>query len=219
MSKIFVALLAFCFSFQALGETYKIPDRSRVVRVSGEIGRNALDVAEQLQKLSTSKKPVVLVINSPGGSVFAGAFVVAALELLKERKVPTVCVVTTLAASMAFQFLPYCEKRLAFARSLLLFHPMRANLGRGAALTADDARAVATDLDRAELPLKRDLQKMLCLDDRTFEDAYKAERLWTGEELVAESRCNWLTLVDDVEGLGPVIFNDPTARPEGLGGF
>jgi ATP-dependent protease ClpP protease subunit len=215
MSKFLVLFLVYLTSFAAFGVTFTVPDTERVVYVNGPIGSNALEVSDRLQELSVSRKPVTLVINSPGGSVFAGSFIVAALDLLKARKVPVACVVTTLAASMAFQLLPHCEKRVALAKSYLLFHPMRVNVPPNTALTADDARDIAADMDRSEDPMKREVQQMMCLDDKTFNAAYKREQLWTAEELVAASGCNWLTLVDDVEGIGPVIFTVPKER----GGF
>ncbi len=73
-----------------------------------------------------SKQDVVLRINSPGGSVFAG--LTAIRDILDWKKTPSagrvVCLVDGMAASMSFVLLqsPACDVRLATPRSMLLTH-------------------------------------------------------------------------------------------------
>lgn len=67
-----------------------------------------------------SSDPLYLLIDSPGGSVFAGAKVISAIEG-STRPVYTVCV--GLCASMGAMIHSYGHKRLATDRSVLMYHP------------------------------------------------------------------------------------------------
>jgi len=64
-------------------------------------------------------KSVVLRINSPGGSVFAGFAIVHAIE---ELGIPVHCTVDGMAASAAFVVLQACSTRTASKRSMLMIH-------------------------------------------------------------------------------------------------
>lgn len=66
-----------------------------------------------------SKKPIILVIDSPGGAVFAGSKIISAIEASK-RPVYTVCY--GICASMAAMVHQYGTKRLMTNRSVLMFH-------------------------------------------------------------------------------------------------
>jgi ATP-dependent Clp protease protease subunit len=67
----------------------------------------------------SSKAPILLVIDSPGGSVMDGAKVISAIESSR-RPVLTVCY--GLCASMAAMIHQYGTKRLMVDRSILMFH-------------------------------------------------------------------------------------------------
>jgi len=95
-------------------------DFSRVLSISGEVSDTTLVVADAIKVLdSKSHKPIYILIDSPGGSVFAGARVVAAMQHAKSP-VYTICV--RLCASMAFIIHQYGDKRLMFDRSVLMSH-------------------------------------------------------------------------------------------------
>lgn len=94
-------------------------DAERVVPLLGEIGDNAAGVAARITELSTSSKPIILAINSPGGSVLDGALIISAMEASK-APVYTVCV--QLCASMAAIIHQYGVVRLMQDRSILMFH-------------------------------------------------------------------------------------------------
>jgi hypothetical protein len=54
---------------------------NRTVHIVGPIGFNALGVAEKISLLaSQSNSPIFVVLSSPGGSVMAGAAVIAAIQ-------------------------------------------------------------------------------------------------------------------------------------------
>jgi len=83
--------------------------------------QNSAELAAKITKLDNgSKEPLYLLIDSPGGSVFAGAKVISAIEA-SIRPVYTVCV--GLCASMGAMIHSYGHKRLATDRSVLMYHP------------------------------------------------------------------------------------------------
>lgn len=84
---------------------------------------NSEALVQSLFKMNTdvnsSKDPILLIIDSPGGSVFAGAKVLSAIEASK-RPVYTICY--GLCASMAAIIHQYGTKRSMVDRSVLMFH-------------------------------------------------------------------------------------------------
>ncbi len=91
-------------------------------------------------------KEVTLRIDSFGGSIFLGNRVIRELEDLKKRHGMTVtCIVDGSAYSMGAVILqsPLCDRRLATARSTILFH----NGSSGVRGTAEDLREAATFLE------------------------------------------------------------------------
>lgn len=95
-------------------------DGSRTVLIEGEIAETAYQYAEQIKKLSSeNKKPIFVLINSPGGSVIDGALVISAIEA-SPAPVYTVCM--QLCASMAAMIHQYGKERLVADRAILMFH-------------------------------------------------------------------------------------------------
>lgn len=85
----------------------------------GEIGGNAMYVAQKINSLSRGKSPIYLLINSPGGSVLDGAQIVTAIQ---SSKVPVYTVCLQLCASMAAIIHQYGTQRYMVDRSFLMFH-------------------------------------------------------------------------------------------------
>lgn len=111
---------------------YKAPHKKPVTHISAE-NNNTLflfgEVAEENSEAvsqgilalseSGSADPILLVIDSPGGAVFAGSKIISAIEASK-RPVYTICY--GLCASMAAIIHQYGTKRLMTNRSILMFH-------------------------------------------------------------------------------------------------
>lgn len=101
------------------------PDRTLVI--FEEIGPQTEEVGKRITELSkASKDPIVLLINSPGGSVFSGEKIVSAIEASR-ADVYTVCV--GVCASMAAIIHQYGTKRLATDRAILMFHDAAGMIG------------------------------------------------------------------------------------------
>lgn len=97
-------------------------DFNRTVNLFGEVSEESVsDAIAGITKLNNEdpKKPIFLLIASPGGSVFAGEQLLSAMESVK-APVYTVC--TSLCASMAAIIHQYGTQRLAYDRSILMFH-------------------------------------------------------------------------------------------------
>lgn len=103
------------------------PSKDRIVFLSGEVGANSLQVAQQIASLSAkSNDAIYLLIDSPGGSVMDGAMIISAIEASK-APVYTVCM--QLCASMAAMIHQYGSERYAVDRSILMFHPASGGVG------------------------------------------------------------------------------------------
>jgi len=96
-------------------------DAKRLVVLNTKVDDYAVDaLIRRLNKLDRKKKPIYMIISSPGGSVFAGAKLLSVMEGLKSP-IYTIC--TRVCASMAAVIHQYGTKRYATNRSVLMFHP------------------------------------------------------------------------------------------------
>ena len=95
-------------------------NRKRVLELKQQVDELVEHLVDDIAKLSTqSKEAIVLLIDSPGGSVFIGEKILTAIEN-SEAPVYTVCV--GLCASMAAIIHQHGVKRYALDRSALMFH-------------------------------------------------------------------------------------------------
>lgn len=120
-------------NFQGTTQSSKFKElnltNARLVFLLGAIDAlNANLVNKQLLSLNDSNEPILMVINSPGGSVIAGASILNTMASLK-APVNTLCV--SLCASMAAMIHQYGNKRFMLNRSILMFHPASAGVGSG----------------------------------------------------------------------------------------
>lgn len=100
---------------------------SRTLTVYNEVTQETEEVGKQITALSKkSQEPIVILINSPGGSVLSGEKVVSAIEASR-ADVYTVC--TGVCASMAAIIHAYGTKRLATDRAVLMYHDAATMLG------------------------------------------------------------------------------------------
>lgn len=96
-------------------------DLHRTIELYGQIGMNAVGAAVEITRMnSESDKEIIMLIDSPGGSVISGARLISAMQTSK-AKIKTVCV--SMCASMAFMIHQYGSERLALDRAILMSHP------------------------------------------------------------------------------------------------
>lgn len=91
----------------------------RTIIINEQIGIYSERLADEILEMGDSSEPIVILINSPGGSVFSGEKIVSAIEAVKSD-VYTVC--DGMCASMAAIIHQYGTKRFATDRSVLMFH-------------------------------------------------------------------------------------------------
>lgn len=100
---------------KSLGSTIVLDKGNHLSLVGPVDGKSAAALA---QSILTAKEDQILVINSPGGSVFAGLQVV---EALQSTKVKVTCV-AKMAVSMAFVIFQACHERVVMPHSIVMQH-------------------------------------------------------------------------------------------------
>lgn len=153
---------------------------------------------------------ITIIINSPGGEVNAGMYLISGMELAQARGTKFRCITTGLAASFAFQVFAKCDSRYALPNSFMLYHPVRISIGGGmfsdaVHLTPVLAKQISDELTRMDNFLVADLRKSMKVSDETFNRNYTNETLLLAREVNADSP-GWLTLVNNVDGLSTITF-------------
>lgn len=120
-------------------------------------------MVETMTSLSKTGKEIDIIISSPGGSVIAGNLLVDRMVQLKNGGVKFRCFVRDLAASMAFQFLLFCDERYATPHAFLLWHPVR--IFAQGVITAQNASNLATQLQQADEVALHDLRAHLAMSE------------------------------------------------------
>lgn len=103
-------------------------DFDRTVSLVGEVDEGTDLIIKQIAAFneSSTTEPIYLFIDSPGGSVFSGSFLLSAME---GSKAPIYTVCTKLCASMAAVIHAYGTKRFMLDRAMLMFHPASGRAG------------------------------------------------------------------------------------------
>jgi ATP-dependent protease ClpP protease subunit len=176
-----------------------IVNPKRTLNIYGPVDSGTIFTANRLLEMTKeSKDPVYIVLNSPGGGVLSGMQVISIMRVLKSRGVEIHCVVPMMAASMAFQFFAECTHRYAFEYSLLLWHPIRAEVN--GVLTPKQAIALAEDMQRYEKYMVNVLLRELDIDEELFYKHYYNETFHLGGGLKDMSP-DFLTIITDVVGV------------------
>lgn len=183
-------------------------DKNRLVNILGVVDARIINKANQLIKLAAhSQEPIYLFVNSPGGSVRAGNVFIDAMNLVKSRGVQLKCITSIYAASMAFSILANCSDRYVLPNARLLFHPAR--IGIMGAFTGPEYKELADILLSLDNTLQKFLVETMEIDKDVMLDAYYKEKWWGVEELQAETKTGWLTIVDDIVGIDNLFSFKP----------
>ena len=154
--------------------------KGRTVFIQGEIGDETLVVAEQIAALGKTSEPIFIVINSPGGSVFAGSAVIEAMEAAR-GPVNTICV--QVCASMAAFIFEHGDERMMFSRSMLMFHPASASTQGEVDKMVSYLTAVQRFVRRIETYVSKRVGVTL-----TEYKAMAAKELWLDSELALKKK-------------------------------
>lgn len=203
MKTLFLAL-SLAFSLPATASTLEV-DPNRTVSILGGVDAGIIKKANELLKLvKTSKEPVYLFINSPGGSVRAGEVFVSAMTIAKERGVIIKCVSTVHAASMAFSIYANCSERYALSGARLLFHPVSITVFMSR-LTAKSVSELYDIMSKIDKDLQDFLVESMGIDREVMLKAYYEEKWWSPEELKSSTKDGWITIVKDVKGISDLF--------------
>lgn len=95
-----------------------------IVALDGEVNEESVTelMGNMLEARNHEAKAILLEINSPGGSVYAGMKLAKVIEMFGLSGTPVTCVVDGVAASMAFYILQACQARIMTDRSILMAH-------------------------------------------------------------------------------------------------
>lgn len=173
-----------------------------VVGLFGEVNQNAKIIADQIRAFNrSSKRPIYLIIDSPGGSVVSGANLIAAIQA---SKLPVYTICYNLCASMAAMIHQYGDRRLAVDRSLIMFHPassqMRGNL--------DVIHSLTRTLVRYIGKIEVDVAKRIGLSYNEYKIAIVNE-LWVDSEDAIK-----LNIIDGIVDVSGVVTS---SRPRLFG--
>lgn len=180
-------------------------DHKRTIVIAGPINSDIVPLAAKLVDLAKTKdKPINLLIESPGGSVFTGFIFLNAMKMVQAQGVKINCIVPSYAASMAFIIFAYCNKRYAFDRSLLLFHPMGINfMGK---LNVPLADTIKKQFDILGSSMDDELAAIMGMSDRDYHDLNRKELFWIAGELAQVTSRGFITIISSIKGL-PHLFD------------
>ncbi len=193
-------------------------DKKRTIKLLGPVDAGIVDQANKLMALiDESNKPVYLFINSPGGSVAAGEVFISAMEIAKKRGVTIHCVSSIYAASMAFNIMVHCNKRYALKSTMLLYHPVRAELS--GTFTAMQLDLLVQDFHKTDIGFQERLHKSSGMPLELVRETYYSEKWWKASELVKFTREDWFVIVDDIHGVDGVFHYHPGSGDQYLSPF
>lgn len=185
----------------AYGSTF-VASKDRSLKLIGAVRGIAL--AQQIDSLAAkSDADIDILINSPGGSVYAGMTIVDSMRAAKERGISFRCVSGVMAASMAYIILAECDERYALPNARLLFHPMSIST-RGTPVQ-DLLFDLVESVKEERLIIKR-LIEQTGLPSKLFMSHYRAETFWAASALYRATSGKFLNLVMDVQGFGDSLF-------------
>lgn len=145
------------------------------------------DLKEQAKQLITQvrqgKKTVYLLINSPGGYVNAGDYLIKHILAAQSFGTEVVCIVDGMAASMATIILSRCDERLALFGSVIMWHSV---MYRGL-MTLNETRVEAMMRDLAMLNETQWHHTRKWFYPWFFRKHFLAETLLTASEVEANS--------------------------------
>lgn len=160
-----------------------------------------LGKAEELNQLAaSSKEPINLIINSPGGSVFAGLLFINSMIAAQAEGIKIRCYVPGMAASMAFQIYIFCDERYALEYSMLLWHPPR--ISGYMTLTPKKLQDMSERMNTLEKELVGPLMKKLyMIPKKVFLFHYHNETFHLGTELNKLTSGRFLSIVKTMPGV------------------
>jgi len=211
MSKLFgVIMLAIgsMLSTAACAESFN-PETTIIIKgpIAGQTMGPITEKLDELLMYDQAPKAVTLILDSPGGSVYAGFRFIAQMKSLQGKGTKFVCYVPGLAASMAFHILTHCDTRTVLQESALLWHRARIFM-MFSVMTAPASSAIARDLQSIDEHILKDVSAALKRDMSNEDIVYhfEHETLHIGQRL-CNSAPNFCVAKSHVPGLMEALNN------------
>ncbi len=152
----------------------------KVAHVVGEIdNESAQAFLNEIDATAALPGEQLILVDSPGGSVSAGQAMIDAVEAQKAQGTKVACVVTGMAASMAFNLLTHCDTRIADTGAKLLFHKVALGQMPDIRLSAPNLRHVAELLDKFDAPYSKANMLALGMDESEYNFYADQENWWS----------------------------------------
>jgi len=174
----------------------------RIIRLSGEVSEESANIVKaQIAFLDNkdSEKPILLYIDSPGGSCTAGLGIIDTMDAAK-AKVYTIC--DGLAASMGAVILASGDKRFSTKNSTIMFHQASSGGFNG---NIQDQRVSLEEMERINNLLIDIIIKNCGIKNREVYKKMTVNDLWLSPE-------NALTNFGDFGAIDEII--SPTKKKE-----
>lgn len=141
--------------------------------------------AQSLQQPEGVKR-VVVILNSPGGSVPEGIALINRMEEAKAAGLQIDCIVGEYAASMAFQIYLHCSNRYALTKAALLWHRVSVSLG-GGQVNATKMILLTKEMLALDREALRDIEAVLPLSHETILRSFNQEQWHDAVDLHGEA--------------------------------
>lgn len=173
-------ILALLLTLLSCAAYPRSPERSHIIFNAEVDGDSVEAFVKELKEADSGDSPIVVEINTPGGSVFAGFQMSRAIEQSKNQ---VVCVVDGMAASMGLYILQSCDVRIMTARSLLMGHQP----GAGAQGQQDELKKMGVILEKLNLVMAAHITSRMSIgiDEYLSLVAHGAELWLTPTEALA----------------------------------
>jgi ATP-dependent protease ClpP protease subunit len=167
-------------------------DSNPTMIINREItGRTLKEITSAMNTLILKKnapKVVNIILDSPGGSVYAGFQFISQMKTLQAKGTTIVCYVPGMAASMAFHILVHCNERIVLQESALLWHRARVFIMMGV-ITSPAAAELSRSLEQVDIHILNDVKKALKKDmsDEDILYHFNHETMHIGQALCASA--------------------------------
>lgn len=133
------------------------------------------------------RKPIILYINSPGGSVYSGYALISAMQC---SKTPIYTVNQGMCASMAFLIFLAGNKRFSMLHSTFLMHDGSNGIGFESASKLRDR--IEYETGQLEQHTKQFVLSCTSIDDKFYDDKYRVEWYMLPHEAKEYSICDYI---------------------------
>lgn len=156
----------------------------KVVHIAGVITVDSMiQFGAEMIQVAELPGPLVIVINSVGGRVDAGAGMLRMMYMAHTTGVKLVCVVPGVAASMAFNIMSFCDERYAVQDAQMVVHKVESRLDPTIRSTAKNLRKWADQIDIVDEPWRQANTKAMHLTITQYDRYADVETIFTAAQL------------------------------------